>query len=75
MSKSGGQSARSYAHGQRLHWHIQDHATLSGILATQQKEKLENLIADQFELGKGKYLLRINLKDLETTSGKTQQAY
>lgn len=27
------------------------YATLSGVLATQQKEKLENLIADQFELG------------------------
>lgn len=54
--------------------HVHD----SGVLATQQKEKLQNLIQDQIEIGcKGfaeedHWIMEINLKDLETASGKTQ---
>ena len=54
------------------------HDSTSGILATQQKEKLQQIIEDQIELGgeglaeEDRWMLEINLEDLETTSGETQ---
>ena len=66
------------SHGQWLYRNVQVHDTTSGILATQQKEKLQTLIEDQIELGgeglaeEDRWMLEINLEDLETTSGETQ---
>ena len=66
-------------HGQWIYRNIHVHDTMTGTLATQQKEQLQKLIEDQIELGgdgladDDKWLLEINLEDLETTLGKTQQ--
>ena len=66
-------------HGQWLYRNVQVHDTTTGILATQRKEKLQKAIEDQLELGgsgleeEDKWLLEINLEDLETTSGETQE--
>ena len=66
-------------HGQWLYRNIQIHDSSTGLLATQRKEKLQTLIEDQLELGgsgleeEDKFLLKINLDDLETTSGETQE--
>ena len=66
-------------HGQWLYRNVQVHDSTTGVLATQQKEKLQQLIEDQIELGgeglddDDKCLLEINLEDLESTSGETQE--
>ena len=66
-------------HGQWLYRNVQVHDTTTGILATQRKEKLQKAIEDQLELGgsgleeEDRFLLEINLEDLETTSGETQE--
>jgi hypothetical protein len=66
-------------HGQWLYRNVQVHDTTSGILATQRKEKLQKEIEDQLALGgsgleeEDKWLLEINLEDLEATSGETQE--
>ncbi len=66
-------------HGQWLYRNVQVHDSTTGVLATQQKEKLQQLIEDQIELGgeglddDDKFLLEINLDDLESTSGETQE--
>ena len=66
-------------HGQWLYRNVQVHGTTTGILATQRKGKLQKEIEDQLELGgsglkeEDKFLLKINLEDLETTSGDTQE--
>lgn len=65
-------------HGQWLYRNVQVHDSATGILATQRKEELQQLIEDQIEVGgeglddDDKFLLEINLDDLETTSGETQ---
>ena len=52
---------------------------MSGILATERKEKLQSEIETQIQLGgeglepEDRFLLEINLEDLETTSGETQE--
>ena len=65
-------------HGQWLYENVQVHDTTTGILATQRKEKLQKEIEDPILGGRGleeedKFLLEINLEDLETTSGDTQE--
>ena len=66
-------------HGQWLYRNVQVHDTISGILATRRKEELQKLIQDQIELGgaglaeEDQFLLEINLEDLESTSGETQE--
>ena len=66
------------SHGQWLYRNVQVHDTTDGLLATQRKEELQKAIEDQLSLGgeglaeEDKYLLEINLEDLETTSGETQ---
>ena len=66
-------------HGQWLYRNIQVHDTATGIYSTQRKEKLQQLIEDQIELGgeglddDDLFLLEINLEDLESSSGETQE--
>ena len=66
-------------HGQWLYRNVQVHDSQSGVLATLRKEELQKLIEEQIELGgeglddDDKFLLEINLEDLETTSGETQE--
>ena len=66
-------------HGQWIYRNILVHDAMTGTLATRRKEKLQTEIEDQIELGgeglsaDDKWLLEINLEDLETTSGETQE--
>ena len=66
-------------HGQRLYRNIQVHDSSTGLLATQRKEKLQQLTEDQLEISgssleeEDKFLLEINLEDLETMSRETQE--
>ena len=66
-------------HGQWIYRNILVHDAMTGTLATRCKEKLQTEIEDQIELGgeglsaDDKWLLEINLEDLETTSGETQE--
>jgi hypothetical protein len=66
-------------HGQWLYRNVQVHDLITGKHATDRKEQLQQLIEEQIILGGGgleaedRYLLEINLEDLETTSGETQQ--
>ena len=54
------------------------HDNVSGLLASERKEELLKLIAKQQERGEDgleeedRWLLEVNLDDLETTSGETQ---
>ena len=54
------------------------HDTVDSIEATQKKEELQTLIEDQIKLGhrgldkQDRYLLDINLEDLETSSEEDQ---
>ena len=54
------------------------HDNISGLLASERKEELLKLIAEQQERGEDdleeedRWLLEVNLDDLETTSGETQ---
>ena len=56
------------------------HDKISGMLALERKEELQIAIEEQQEMGleglgeEDKYLMEINLEDLETTSGE-HQAY
>ena len=65
-------------HGQWLYFNMQVHDTMCGAEAVQRKEELQQLIEDQIELrNKGmdkqdRYLVDINLEDLETSSGEDQ---
>ena len=66
-------------HGQWLYRNVQVHDNVSGIVATERKEKLQEAIETQILQGgeglaeEDKYLLDIRLDDLETTSGETQE--
>jgi len=61
-------------HGQWLYRNVQVHDTVTGVLAGQLQVEIET----QIQLGEegleeaDKYLLEINLEDLETASGETQ---
>ena len=66
-------------HGQWLYRNIQVHDIVSGVAATLRKEEILMEIEKQQELGteglaeEDKYLMEINLDDLETTSGEKQE--
>ena len=55
------------------------HDTVTGLHATRIKEELKKEIEDQIQMGgeelaeDDKYLLKINLEDMETTSGERQE--
>ena len=65
-------------HGQWIYRNVQVHDIVSGVHATRRKEELQGAIEDQLDLGEDgldeqdKWLLDINLEDLETTSGEDQ---
>ena len=65
-------------HGQWLYRNVQVHDTTSGVEASARKEEIQRFIEDQLDLGgegldeHDKFLLEINLDDLETSSGEDQ---
>ena len=65
-------------HGQWLCRNVQVHDTVSGWKAAERKENLQREIEGQIEMGEDgledqeRYLLDINLEDLETSSGENQ---
>ena len=65
-------------HGQWLYRNVHVHDKVTGTLATKRKEELKDAILDQLCTGEegmaeeDKYLLEINLDNLETTSGIKQ---
>ena len=65
-------------HGQWLYRNVQVHDTVSGWKAAERKENLQREIERQIEMGgegledQDRYLLDINLDDLETSSGEDQ---
>ena len=66
-------------HGQWLYWNVQVHNAVVGTRVTLRKEQIQREIEHQMELGalgllqEDKYLMEINLEDMETTSGKRQE--
>jgi hypothetical protein len=66
-------------HGQWLYHNVQVHNAIAGIRATMRKEKIQCKIEHQLELGatgllqEDKYLMEINLEDMESTSGECQE--
>ena len=65
-------------HGQWLYRNIQVHDTVSGLNAVERKEELQREIEHQILLGgagldkQDRYLLEINVGDLEISSGEDQ---
>ena len=65
-------------HGQWLYRNMLVHDTVSVLKAAERKEELQREIKYQIELGgagldaQDKYLLEINLEDLETSTGEYQ---
>ena len=65
-------------HGQWLYRNMLVHDTVSVLKAAESKEELQREIEDQIELGglgldeQDRYLLEINLEDLETSTGEDQ---
>ena len=65
-------------HGQWLYINMLVHDTVSGLKTAERKEELQREIEDQIELGgsglhkQDRYLLDINLEDLETSTGEDQ---
>jgi hypothetical protein len=65
-------------HGQWLYRNMHVHDTLTGDIATRKKEDIRRELLDQIETGgvglaeEDKYLLDINLDDLDTSSGEDQ---
>ena len=65
-------------HGQWLYRNMLVHDTVSGLKAAESKEELQREIEDQIGLGgsgldeQDRYLLGINLEDLETSTGEDQ---
>ena len=66
-------------HGQWLFRNVQVHDRVSGAHAVRRKEALREEIGYQLDCGgqelaeEDKYLLEINLDDLDSTSGETQE--
>ena len=66
-------------HGQWLYRNVQVHDSTQGVLVSKRKEDIQNWIEEQLTLGDvhledpDEYLFDINLEDLETTSGETQE--
>ena len=65
-------------HGQWLYRNVQVHDTVSGLKAVERKEELQREIEHQVMLGgtgldeQDRYLLEINVGDLDTSSGEDQ---
>ena len=65
-------------HGQWLYQNVHVHDATFGVAATARKQEIQKFIEDQLDLGgegleeKDHYLLKINLEDLETSSGEDQ---
>ena len=65
-------------HGQWLYRNVQVHDAISGLKAVERKEELQREIEHQVMLGgtgldeHDRYLLEINVGDLETSSGEDQ---
>ena len=65
-------------HGQWLYRNVVVHDSVAGLTATARKEEIQQFIEDQLERGgedlddDDKFLLDINLDDLETSSGEEQ---
>ncbi len=66
-------------HGQWLYRNVVVHDAMLGTQATARKEELQTSIKEQRDLGReglweeDKYIMEINLDDLENSSGETQQ--
>lgn len=65
-------------HGQWLYRNVHVHDAIAGDLASKRKEEIRKRLEEQIELGEeglaeeDKYLLEINLGDIETSSGEDQ---
>ena len=65
-------------HGQWLYRNVHVHDILTGDIATRRKEDIRRELLDQIEIGgeglaeEDKYLLEINLDELDTSSGEEQ---
>ena len=78
---SGGLITRllEVSHGQWIYRNLLVHDRIAGVLATKKKEELQREIQRQQDLGEegldeaDKFLLEINLEDLEETSGEHQE--
>ena len=66
-------------HGQWIYRNIQIHDSVAGTQATLRKEAIQREIEDQMERGDGdlleedKWMLEVNLGDLESTSGEQEE--
>ena len=66
-------------HGQWFYQNVQIHDTVAGTLATLRKEEIQREIEKQMELGpvglleEDQWMMEVNLKDLETTSGEQEE--
>jgi hypothetical protein len=66
-------------HGQWLYRNVQVHDAIAGTRVTTRKEQIQDKIEHQLELGatgllqEDKYLMEINLEDMESTSGKRHE--
>jgi hypothetical protein len=66
-------------HGQWLYWNVQVHNAVVSTRVTLRKEQIQWEIQQQMELGasgllqEDKYLMEINLEDMETTLGEHQE--
>ena len=73
-----GTETAGFTHGIWIYRNALMHDNVSGLLASERKEELLKLIAEQQERGEDgleeedRWLLEVNLDDLETTSGETQ---
>ena len=62
-----------------MYRNVHVHDTVTGLHATRIKEELQKEIEDQIQMGReglaeaDKYLLEVNLEDMETTSGERQE--
>jgi hypothetical protein len=66
-------------HGQWLYRNVQIHDSVSGTHVTLRKEEIQREIEEQMELGpaglleEDQWMMEVNLKDLETTSGEQEE--
>ena len=66
-------------HGQWLYWNVHVHDVITGTHAVRRKEAIRQEVQMQLDMGgegmeeEDKYLLEINLEDLDSTSGEAQE--
>ena len=66
-------------HGQWLYRNVQVHNAIAGTRVTRRKEQIQRKIEHQLELGatgllqEDRYLMEINLEDMESTLGERQE--